>query len=261
MSGDVVLATKPQAERPSRRIDAAWLGAIPIVGWMLAYAHEAGHYLRHDVPLVFIELSLTQVLKATVGLLISIFLSAQLIEIIRKIRQRRAFGVVLVALVVVATVGLVYFAKSEDRFRLVISGIMGTIAILMMLYLAWTPAPLLRYAVLELQLFPSSPTLSRFVNVLGLVFILGIFAVYTGYKGSWSSSVEPIVLDRECGPLSELVAKSGDILILKLPPEKNKRPGVTLLSAGDARSLRFRAVPSDQLQFRNSEFIGPCFRE
>lgn len=246
----------PPATTP---VDAAWFGVIPVIAWALAYAHEVGKFLKHGVPIAFIELSLSQVVNAAVTLLFTVYLFGIWVERFRTYRRRRAAAITAYVVLFIFIAVLIYFSKRSTAADLTISALVSVGVLTALLFISWSQHRFLG-PIKELRKLLSQPTLGGLLNVLAIAAFFGVAALGIGYQGSILSAA-PVVQDSGCGPVPQLVAKAGDVLILKLPSEQDRPTAIRLLSAADARAVPFRNSNVDEIHFRNVEFVGPCYRE
>ncbi|MCG7326855.1 hypothetical protein [Achromobacter sp. ACRQX] len=249
-------ALQPAAPPPPK-FDVAWLGVVPVIGWALAYAHEAGYFSKNDVPLAFIELSLTQVIKAAFTLLVTGLVFGQWVEAVAQSKSRVRTTIVLI-LVYISTAGLALkflpdgLTSQALRFLAAIGLILGTV-----LVCAWAHK-LIGWRLMDTLRVFDSPTLTGVLNLLTWIFVLCALAWIVGYQRLNIFRPSPVVIDSGCGPVPQLISRSGDAFIFKLPSAGSEPPSFQLLPVTDAKTQRFRTSNALEIQFRNESFNGPC---
>lgn len=247
--------------RPDFGLDWAVVGSLPILGWLLTLCYEIGVFTRQDVPISFIDIGIGQVLLTSALLLVA---SASLLQVADWISgvpsgQRRRLLAFLVYITIVGFSMSLWGQHGMSNKWLNLATAGHSLAVYFFLYnIAQGEQSILRNVFIDSLRCFRTPTLSSIFTFVFIVIFIGVVTAYAGYRGTSFETRDRTIVNKECGPLTRVVRKYGELLVVQ-EPVANGQPALTRLAPPDVyKNWSFRDMPKEEIEFRNTQFVGPC---
>lgn len=220
-----------------------------------------GVFYRQEVPVSFIDIGVGQVLLTCAILFVAFATTLSVANWLSEWTpsQRRRFVALMLYLSIVGFALSLWTPQGLSKKWSSLGTAVGAIVAYMLLYgLAGGEKSFLRRFFFEsLEVF-RSPTLPSLIHFGIVVLFVGSATAYIGYKGTSLETRDQTIVERECGPVSRVIRKYGELLVVQ-EPSLIGQPRLTRLVPPDLyKGWAFRDMPILEIEFRNSEFVGPC---
>ncbi|MCZ8393457.1 hypothetical protein [Achromobacter xylosoxidans] len=254
--------TEPKDPPTPTKVDWTVLGVVPIAAWVAAQLHELGFFLKNEVPLAFLDLGLAQVIKASLVLAVSAFVTLQLVDAFKamsSVGRRRTISALIYFGLLMGAIG----APGEESAVRYALKLLTTLAALFVSYLiiaslaSGEESTILGALRRGLGVF-SKPSVGALLDLGTCLLILGACAAYVGYRGGIATIADHTVRDVECGPFPEVLRKYGDLLLMQSQVSAGKPKTTELVPPERYKNWAFREVSEPEFNFRSKDFSGPC---
>lgn len=225
--------------------DNLFILAFPSYGVFLVYMHEFGAFLSADVPLPLMDFSLPAQSLIRLGVLVLLVAGAF------------AAGKLYEGWLVVAFVWIGSFAVVGVLTATLVRGAPTATSILVLMIMVlgfWSG-----YFNRRLALSPANGRLA-WILVAGTATFVALGASALGYNSSRASEIRT-VLDKGCGPLTQVFRRYGELMITRVPGSTAKDPykvRIMMISDFSKDSVSLRSADWSEQEFRSFLFMGPC---